>query len=233
MKNSKLKYPAQIGAYKVKVKNGSRWQNFDHCRIQVSVGHGDKHEGEKFLATFNWAYNRFDKVIICVNDTLQRFNFMANYNLSEQDAYKKSKQAGEEWIAKNIANELLNDKKIEIICWDYWLSLPDYKKNFNLVSNLYQNNQVLKQAVNEEIEMFLLRRDKQVFDHKKECSKYYFLEETAAFPLMFKRERAADIYAGTTLLPVRLAEEGKIEGICPSNNVVFTRIDFVKTLKSR
>ncbi len=49
----------------------------------------------------------------------------------------------------------------------------------------------------------------------------YLLEETAAFFLMFARDKAVDIYPGSTLLPCALAK-----GYGPDNEVHFTRIDF-------
>ena len=66
-------YPPQDGAYAVKVKNGAGWNAFDTARLQISVGQ-PYHEGDKLAATADWVRHRFGRVIVCVNDTLQRFN---------------------------------------------------------------------------------------------------------------------------------------------------------------
>jgi hypothetical protein len=58
----KDQYPPQKGKYKVVIQRGASWKEYNTCRLQVSVGHGDKHEGEKFAASLNWAKDRFKKL---------------------------------------------------------------------------------------------------------------------------------------------------------------------------
>lgn len=221
-------YPAQTGLYKVKVKGDSSWRFFDSCRLQISVGQ-EKHEGEKFNATIAWAATRFKKVVICVNDTLQRYNLMAELGLTEEIARERAFEMGTRWIGQVLAPHL--DKDPVIIRWDYWLNHPDYPEVLKKINGLYAENEVFRSAVEAEIDVFMLRRENSgqpVTQWHKSLSRRYLLEESAVFPLMFQHDRAADVYPGTTLLPVRLAEEGKIEGYNPTGNVVFTRIDFVK-----
>src|SRR5688572_6281343 len=91
-------YPAQTGSYAVKVKNGRGWHAYDVARLPISVGQS-YHEGEKFKATLRWLQPRFKKIVICVNDTLQRHNFS---NISDNEAFFKAEAAGREWIERNI-----------------------------------------------------------------------------------------------------------------------------------
>jgi hypothetical protein len=127
----KDQYPPQKGIYKVIVKNTSKWKEYNTCRLQVSVGHGDKHEGEKFAASLNWAKDRFEKVVVCVNDTLQRHNLL-NKGMNEKTAYAMAYESGNQWIKENIK---VQDSKIEIIRWDYWLKHKDFNHYMTLVNN--------------------------------------------------------------------------------------------------
>jgi len=103
MSGSKAKqYPPQTGAYAVKVKTGAGWQEFDTARLQLSAGQ-PYHEAEKLRATFNWVGQRFEKVIICANDTLQRFNHEMD-GLTPSEAFSKAESDGREWIERNISS---------------------------------------------------------------------------------------------------------------------------------
>jgi len=220
-----FEYPAQTGFYKVKVKNGSGWNNYKTCRLQISVGQS-KHEGEKLKSVFDWSMHRFDQVIVCVNDSLQRWNLMHDACLSEEKANQVSHDNGLSWIKRNLS--LYPHYNFRCIRWDHWLSHPDYQNRFAMVLDLYDTSEIFKQAVEDEIDEFQRRKKGKIFDNFKTTCRSFLLEETAVFMLMFETEDAADIYPGTTLLPVRLIQEGKIAGVKLKGNVHFTRIDFSK-----
>ena len=100
-------YPPQTGRYKVKVKNGSDWRKHRHCRLQVSVGQ-ESHEDDKFKATMGWVSDRFtvdksSRIYICINDKLQRWNFMFNEGLTEEEATVKANELGSTWMERNGA----------------------------------------------------------------------------------------------------------------------------------
>lgn len=229
MKSSKERqYPPQTGFYKIKVKEGAAWRFFDACRLQISVGQ-EKHEGKKFDATIDWASQRFQKIVVCVNDTLQRFGLMADFGLSESEAREQALQAGNRWIGQVLALHL--DKNPEIIRWDHWLRHPDYSLMRKKMDDLYGKNRVFRDAVESEIDVFMKRREQEgrvVGKVHRDLSRQYLLEEISVLPLMFNQQRAADVYPGTSLLPLRLAQEGKIEGYCQTADVVFTRIGFAR-----
>ncbi len=226
MKN--FKFPAQTGIYKVIPKKTFNLYEYNTCRLQISVGHGDKHEGEKFAASLNWAKDRFEKVVVCVNDTLQRYNLL-NKGMNEKTAYAMAYEAGNKWIKENIKAQ---DSKIEIIRWDYWLKQEDFKNHFKLINKFYSKNSFFKQSIDSTVFDFLSKNDIFKDEYKKNNSIEYLLEELAVYPLMAKKHKAADIYPGTVFPQFKLICEGKVEGITGIENVVFTRIDFLKNTKT-
>lgn len=177
MKNSN--YPAQTGHYAVKVKNGAGWHDFRAARLQISVG-GERHEGDKFKATIEWVKPRFDKAIICVNDTLQRFNY-ANQGMTEKEAFQKALLAGDEWLSRYEV-EIETLPCFKIYRWEDWKGQA-FDQEHQRVCALYNENEKFRQAV--------------ANSQKNSLSKDYLLEEVAVFSLMYKKERAVDIYPGT------------------------------------
>lgn len=231
MKDSKKQYPPQTGAYAVKVKNGRRWDVYSTARFHISVGQ-EYHEGEKFKATMQWAKHRFDKVIICVNDTLQRYNYVYKEGISNDDAMSKSENAGREWLERNLS-AIRSIPSYEIIRWNNWLNHPDYSSESNFVHDLYHSDENVRSLIANDVMTFWKRRQIREgaetyaeFERFKAASTAYLLEETAAFFLMFKRDVAVDVYPGSVLLPCVLAEQ--YLGLSDRNlgGGAFTRIDF-------
>src|SRR5690554_6664547 len=97
--------------YKVIVKNKSNWREYDTASLQVSVGY-EKHTGDKCQAILGWAKANFDKVIICVNDTLQCYNRAYTSELHHDDLslWDLTAQEGKDWLDSNITST----EKLEI-----------------------------------------------------------------------------------------------------------------------
>lgn len=223
-----IHYPQQDGAYAVKVKNGAGWRGFDIARFHISVGQM-YHEGEKFKATLQWAKHRFDKVIICVNDTLQHHNHEFD-GMSEQAAFLRAENNGAEWITRNqaVIDELPN---VELFRWEQWRNLPEFNIEHEKIKALYRDDHSIKQAIDNDVRTFWTRRQKiqGLSDHYRfmkfqEHAVRYLIEESAVFSLMFRRDEAVDIYPGSTLLPCVLFKNETGLG-----EKSFTRIDFART----
>jgi tRNA-dependent cyclodipeptide synthase len=226
--------PPQNGPYIVKVKNGAGWRDYTIARLQISVGKA-QHEGEKFQSTLEWASYRFEKVIICVNDTLQRFNLMyENPDMDEQTALSESFRAGREWLLRNFPS-IGKLPSFSLHHWEEWKQNPFYANNRLILERLYQDSPDFRQAVRRNINEHWRRKEKSSgtdnpnFERFAEYSTYYLLEETAIFSLMYEAETAADIYPGTLLLPVQFLQRAEtasnLPGIGKSHH---TRIDFIK-----
>lgn len=225
MSGSRAKqYPPQNGQYAVVVKNGARWTNYDIARLQISVGQ-EYHESEKLRATFNWASHRFEKIIICVNDTLQRFN-LEHDGYTPEEAFRISQERGDEWLKRN-ADLIASIPNTEIFRWEDWKAKPEYQKSLEEAESKYKTDSSFRREVDTEIEAFWLRKKKREglnsdfgFHKFKKFSLPYLLEEIAVFPLMFERNRAVDVYPGSTLLPCKLSDTRDL------GQRGFTRIDF-------
>lgn len=231
MSGSRNEFPPQTGPYAVKVKNGAGWREHKTARLQISVGQ-PYHEGEKLAATLEWCRHRFDHVIICVNDTLQRFNHEFD-GMSAREAYFKALGDGTGWIERNRA-AIERLPSVEIHRWEDWKTWPDFAMSMLRTQELMRTNSEFRDAIRENIAAFWERRKPDAglagqyrFAEFARLSEQYLLEETAVFAIMFRKQRAVDVYPGSVLLPcvifqgrdVKGAPEGLGEG-------AFTRIDF-------
>ena len=231
----KKDYPPQTGRYMVKVNtrdSTDNWQDFDTARLQISVGQ-EYHEGDKISALISWCNNRFGKTVICVNDTLQRFNLMAEKGISDQEAKHRASTPGREWLKRND-QALSKAKNAKPIHWDEWLSLTEFKKGRLATEWLYTNNTQFKNAIDQNIDAIWQRRTKtnpelytdDRFSNFFNLSKLYLLEEATVFSMMFEKEAAIDIYPGTTLFAATLFKGKDVKGAPPGlGKGHFCRID--------
>jgi len=217
---------AAHAALAVKVKTGAGWQSYDVARLQISVGQA-YHEGQELKAALRWAKQNFSKTIICVNDTLQRHNLEFS-GLSVEEAFRQSNDAGREWVERNLPL-IRTIPEHEIIRWENWRSDSKFLAKLEQVEKLYDSDELIRQAIDNEISNFWHRITKRQslsasydFARFHQHSKAYLVEECAAFQLMFEKQEAADIYPGSTLIPCTLFKTGKAE----TAGKRFTRIIF-------
>lgn len=234
----KKQYPPQKGPLVVKVKSGQstdRWQDFKVARLHISVGQ-EYHEGEKLRALAEWSKARFEKVIFCANDTLQRFNLMYEQAFSEAEAYQTASALGQAWITRNLT-VIAQMEQAETVRWEQWKANSKYSKGFLKIEWLYQNNPEFKEAIDENILAIWKRKQKSdaiLYDDKRftefaSLSRQYLLEEMAVFSLMYETETAIDIYPGTTLFAATKFRGRSIEGAPDGlGKGHFCRIDFAK-----
>ncbi|MFQ6550592.1 tRNA-dependent cyclodipeptide synthase [Aestuariibius sp. 2305UL40-4] len=229
-------FPSQTGLYKIKPKSeqsSDRWSDFQTARLQISVGQ-PYHEGEKFAATLEWCRPRFKGVVICVNDTLQRYNAMFELGLSDDVARQRSVAAGSDWIARNLGS-VTDDPIFEIRRWNDWLADPDYLETHRAILALDKTNPDFAAAISADIERIWARRhanDPEAYSMYRraafqELSRVYLLEEIAVFSLMFAQETAIDIYPGSALFAAQVFQGRKVAG-APAGlgRGHFCRIDF-------
>lgn len=193
MKSSKRKnesYPVQTGLYKVQPRGPSHVAFYDTAILEISVGQ-EQHEGEKFRATAHWAGDRFDKVIVSVNDTLQRHNIMVAQNLSEEDALKKSRAYGDIWIRnnQNTLIELAQKCDCRILRWDRWLLHKNFEKRLAATHRLYESDENFREIVEEK-----LRKGS---PEEERHSLNFLLEETAAISIRMEEIEGLHIYPGS------------------------------------
>lgn len=232
MRNSKNEFPPQTGRYAVKVKNGAGWRSYGTVRLQISVGQ-PYHEGDKLAATLDWVRHRFDHVVICVNDTLQRFNFRFEDGLSDEAAFKKAHDAGTAWIERNrhIIETL---PSVELHRWEDWKARPEFANAKLTTDAFYQSNREFHEAIQANVTAFWRRQNfsegltgQYRFAEFERYARAYLLEETAVFSMMFRDHQAVDVYPGSVLLPCVLFQGRRVEGAPDGlERGAFTRIDF-------
>jgi hypothetical protein len=181
---------------------GSSWKKYDTARLQISVGQ-PYHEGSDLVALVKWVSEHFKHTIVCLNDTLQRYNGPG------------AEEAGSAWMERNM-NVVNMLSSAEIFRWDYWLNCPDYPALHAEVKDKYRNDLVFRKVIDDESMVFALRQKPNNMGAFFERSKAYLLEECAAFQIMF-RTPAADIYPGSTLIPCQIFKEDEGKG--------FTRVE--------
>lgn len=199
MPTSEKQYPAQSGAYKVKIKTKTANMANDNSvlRLEISVGQ-PYHEGEKFKCTIEWARHRYQKIIVLVNDSLQRFNYMFEEGLSEKEAHAKSLKEGTDWLSRNmkVISTLPN---FEIYRWDAWKRSEDYFDDLKKVLDLYETNIEFQKSINSSIEEIWSRKSIPLLRKAEffNLSKDYLLEETAAFSVIYKTFKGVSAYPGS------------------------------------
>lgn len=223
-------YPPQTGPYAVKVKNGAGWRGHDTARLHISVG-GLGHEGEKFAATAEWVRHRFSRTIVCVNDTLQRFNVMFEEGKDEDTARRICAEEGAAWIRRNL-DALNRLPGLEVHRWDGWRADPGYSAVDGLTARLRAAVPALDAAIAADIEEMWTRRQRQqphtYRDRRKAgftaLGNRYIEEELDRFAVIARRARAVDIYPGS-FLRVWGADD-PLPGAEAITGGTFTRIDF-------
>lgn len=214
-------------AYSVKIKRTDGYKNHSTARFHISVGK-DNHEDPKFKATMEWAKVNFDRIIICVNDTLQRHNFLYEGE-NPKTAYEHARQAGDDWIRRNINFGMRQSDRFEVTRWNDWITREEFAVKRDEVLQELRNNPSKNELIEKEIEAFWARVKRRTgtsgeFDFAKfqVHSREYLLEECAAFSIMFEDELAADVYPGGSLLPCRLFKPDNQK----QSEHGFTRLEF-------
>lgn len=228
MSNFKTQYPAQSGAYKIRIKEGTGWREYDTVRLEISVGQ-PYHEGEKLRSKIEWARARFQDVNVLVNDTLQRFNLMYERGMSEKQATKETRLQGDEWLVRN--GEALAG--CSCYRWDHWKNHEDFSSTLWKAEMFYRNNAGFHDAVENAIyEVWDRRAGQEGYEHNRKddffnVSREYLLEETAGLALAYKALPGISAYPGTFqkmwAMFVGKRIEGAPEGL---ENAHCIRIDF-------
>lgn len=225
--------------YKVKVKEGHDWRKHETASLSVSVGQ-PYHEGDKFQSTLTWINQNFSRCLIDVSDTLQRYNTMAEYGLSDEEAMILARSQGDDWINRN--KRYLDDLTIpyEIVRWETWITHEDYPETRQKVGEIFNKSPVFCKSVEEEAQRFLERQKSKGMLKSKEQAFYknsilFLLEEVAGQTLYARSEPFATIYPGRRMKPWELVATGQIPDAPKGlENETYVRIvlDKVKGWKS-
>ena len=171
---------------------------FNSCMLTVSVGQL-VHEGQKFQATLDLINRNFSQCTIGVCDTLQRHSLAILANVESDNLYAISKQAGDQWINRNIGDcDQILKIPYKLKRWDEWLQSPNYSIFRKKIDLLYQEDKVFKGIVDNLALEFSDRLEKRGYNVDSvraiQLSAEYILEECAAMCLWYEEKYSVEVY---------------------------------------
>lgn len=217
----------------MKIRGPDNWRNFQHARLQISVGQ-PYHEGDKLAAMLDWAAPRFETIDLCINDTLQRYNLMFERNVSRFRALDVAREEGDKWLERN-RSYIATHANVRVRRWEDWKTDPAYRAYKFKIETLFYSNEDFRRTIVDNIFSIWARRQatnpelysSERFQDFFEMSKIYLLEEVAVFALMFERKTGIDIYPGTVLFAVTAFQNSRLPGAPDGlSKGRFCRIDF-------
>ena len=133
-------------------------------------------------------------------DSIQRYNYVWQKNLSLNEGHTQANQEGDFWIHWFTA--LFKDEPIKpnILKWDYWLDQPDFPEQKNFIDQLYEKDALFKNTIEESIVRFLRRYtanpNHAAFDieQAKKMSREIVKEETAVLILQAQKKYDFEIF---------------------------------------
>lgn len=115
-----------------------------------------------------------DHVTLCLADNLQRFRFMINEGLSEEEAIKHCESLSEKWHQDNseTIKKLEKSKKLSILTWKEFLNWPMYAMTIKGIEDLYKENKEFRNDVDGRVKIALK-------DIKHDAKISYNMQQTA------------------------------------------------------
>lgn len=165
-----------------------------YARLLISVGQ-PYHEGAKLAAAVKWAKDNFQRQVIFLADTLQRYNMIMN-GMDANEALKLSRQLGDEWLVRN--HEIIDG--LEVFRWDQAVSNPDYGSARCKIERFCQENLEAKQCLEKAIYEVAIRRQIPSYelDNFFKLSEQYLLEEAAGKAVENELYMGVSAYPGST-----------------------------------
>lgn len=223
MNVSKLRknFPPASGPYKICVNGGEKWSDHAHARLQISINQ-EKHNGDKFAATMEWASHRFHSQTLIISDTLQRHNYITQ-GFTPEEAMRLAYQDGLNWFEKN-RETIEKHNRVNITFWNDWLNCPTFKAKHFAVKTAYIKDIALNDLINDTAKHFAKKYDDQAKGFQSSLN--YILEELAAFSLMYDNDQTIDIYPGHGLRDTLVYLKQHYPDLF--GNYAGTAIDFVR-----
>jgi tRNA-dependent cyclodipeptide synthase len=134
-----------------------------HGYMGISL-HSRAHTGAGLRHMLEWVNREstFDRLRIGLSDTLNRFNYMGDEALTEEQARAKALSIGDQWLAENGPSLSCLTIPYEIIRWDHWQTTnPDViAKNRRTYMNAFRANPAFREAMLQDMDNFMRRRYK-------------------------------------------------------------------------
>ena len=150
----------------------------------ISVGQ-QYHEDGKFQSTINTVNKHFSYCNVLVADTLQKHTMnIIKHDKNKEELYVLSKQAGDDWLERNMQYISTLTIPYTISRWDEWLGNDRYQYYYAKVYELYNNYNAYKNGVDQTAQQFILKRDPALIKNQDSafnlCLKYLLEEAVVA-----------------------------------------------------
>ena len=126
-----------------------------------------------------------DKVTLCLADNLQRFRFMIEDGITEEEAISKCQGLAKTWHNDNSESlqKLKESKKLSFLTWEEFNNWPEYEKTIKEVEELYKQNREFRNDVDGRIRQAMqsIKSDAKISDRSEQTKllKQYLFEECA------------------------------------------------------
>jgi|SRR5271166_1060159 len=126
-----------------------------------------------------------DKLTICLADKLQRFRFMIEDGLTEEQATDKCQEMADRWYVDNgdYIETLVKSKNPQLLSWDEFLMWSEYGNTVKNVERLYKENNKFSRDVDGRVrqELNKISHESKITDRTQqiELIKRYIFEECA------------------------------------------------------
>ncbi len=204
-KNTAKRFYSKTGKYKI-VPNSSQWRNYKTARLQISVPRRPCFDG-RVQALMEWATDNFETVTLCVHDTIQLYNFMAD-GASKEEAYKIALENGNVFLKENT---LPLNVFIDVVRWDEITSNKQYNLVHQRVIDLYKKDSSFAKSIDDDVQTFAnrcMKRGEDFPSHRFDLSKALLLEEISGYVILNQETSAADLHAGMRMKAMQLLLDG-------------------------
>jgi tRNA-dependent cyclodipeptide synthase len=188
-------------AYDLIVKGNALLESDQICTLGISVGE-HFHEGAKLTATLKWAEGRFQRFHVFLCDTIHRFNYPCYFKGDQELAANLARQAGDEWLNRNISAFEGIKLPYEISRWDDWVKLPGFVARYGQMQSLFENNEALRAALTKDASRYLdnnwekLKDEGITYQERVHGGIAYMLEELSVLAIIAETVSPLEIYAG-------------------------------------
>lgn len=197
-----------MSRYKIVVRNSPNWRKKKAATLGVSVT-SPNWQGEKFAAILEFAAANFETIRIDVTDALYRHNFMAE-GFKPDQALAQANALGALWLTQHQDILDASPVKPQIIRWAEWYKHSDYQNTLAGFQRAHAINEVLREAVYDDVMEFHRRKDSKPSLAELEGGKNYLIEELAVITLQARELPCVKIYPGDELRCLNVVRNGLI-----------------------
>jgi hypothetical protein len=139
-------------------------EQFKEPKAQLTISVGQSiHEGERLIATVKLVNKSFHACTIMIDDAIQWYTLAisAPQHLSREELLQTAIQAGNAYLARNMPLFVEHlTIPYQVIRWRDWHGIEEWQQAIDTMQVAYRTNRVLKQAIDQNVQTFLTRYER-------------------------------------------------------------------------